>query len=178
MIGVIQRKGAQYASKRVLRAATITEEDIAKGEALRHRVYSGVGNSEIFSLMSQYFTDLCMTCPTLGQSNDDTELAPVTCSTTVTWGYLIAKANEQVFAENHSHLILTAAITALGAARQARSHVKATIGLGNDIKTVKSVANAVQKIAEWGGRHIQIPDIDDCAEQVYKNLSKQGGRGE
>lgn len=63
MIGVIQRKGAQYASKRVLRVATITEDDIVKGEALRRRVYSGVGNSGIFRLMDEYFTDLCMTRP-------------------------------------------------------------------------------------------------------------------
>ena len=97
----------------------------------------------------------------------------VTCSTVVTWGYLIAKANEEVFAENHSHLILASAIIALGAARQARSHVKATIGIGNDVKTVKAVVEVVLKIAEWAGKPIQIPDVDNSAKQVYENLSKQ-----
>jgi hypothetical protein len=60
MIGVIQRKGPEYASRRVLRAARITEEDVEKGTELRRRIYSSAGNSDIFRLMDQYFTDLCM----------------------------------------------------------------------------------------------------------------------
>ncbi|KAF4218738.1 hypothetical protein CNMCM8980_004503 [Aspergillus fumigatiaffinis] len=155
IIGVIQRKGPEYASNRVLRAATVTEEDNAKGKELRRRIYSSAGNSDIFRLMEEYFADL------------------FTCSTAVTWGYLISKANEQVFAETHSHLIVTSAIIALGAARQARSHVKATIGIGNDVKVVKAVVNVVLAIAEWAGKSIQIPDVDECAEQVYRDLRKQ-----
>lgn len=100
-------------------------------------------------------------------------MRPVTCSTVVTWGYLISKANEEVFDENHSHLILTSAIIALGAARQAGSHIKATIGIGNDIELVKSVVNVVRKIAEWADKPIQTPDVDALAEQAYKNLAKQ-----
>lgn len=61
MLGVIQRKGPEYASKRVLRAQTITDDDVAKGKELRRRIYSSAGNSAIFGLMDQYFTDLC-TC--------------------------------------------------------------------------------------------------------------------
>jgi hypothetical protein len=59
MIGVIQRKGREYASTRVLRSKTITEEDVEKGAELRACIYKGVGNSEIFGLMDRYFTDLC-----------------------------------------------------------------------------------------------------------------------
>lgn len=59
MIGVIQRKGREYASTRVLRSKTITEQDVENGTQLRARIYKGVGNSEIFGLMDQYFTDLC-----------------------------------------------------------------------------------------------------------------------
>lgn len=59
MIGVIQRKGQAYASTKVLRQKVITEEDVQKGEELRARIYSGVGNSDIFALMDKYFTDLC-----------------------------------------------------------------------------------------------------------------------
>jgi hypothetical protein len=63
MIGVIQRKGPEYASNRVLRAATVTEEDNAKGKELRRRIYSSAGNSDIFRLMEEYFADLCMSLP-------------------------------------------------------------------------------------------------------------------
>lgn len=59
MIGVVQRKGPEYASARALRKDTISEEDAQKGRDLRGRIYSGVGNSQIFGLMDQYFTDLC-----------------------------------------------------------------------------------------------------------------------
>ncbi len=59
MIGVVQRKGARYASTKSLRKKTITEDDVQKGIELRARIYRGVGNSDIFSLMDRYFTDLC-----------------------------------------------------------------------------------------------------------------------
>jgi hypothetical protein len=59
MIGVIQKRGSQYASDQRLRTGIITQEDLYKGQQLRQRVYRGVGNSEIFQLMERYFGDLC-----------------------------------------------------------------------------------------------------------------------
>lgn len=59
MIGVAQRKGKEYASVKSVRGSTVGEEDVRKGAQLRQKVYAGVGNSEIFGLMDQYFTDLC-----------------------------------------------------------------------------------------------------------------------
>jgi hypothetical protein len=59
MLGVIQRKGPEYASTKVLRKKTITDEDVRKGTDLRKKIYSGVGNADIFALMDRYFTDLC-----------------------------------------------------------------------------------------------------------------------
>ncbi|KAF9890069.1 hypothetical protein FE257_006749 [Aspergillus nanangensis] len=145
MIGVIQRKGEAYASTRVLRSATITEEDARMGQELRSRVYKGVGNSEIFGLMDRYFTDL------------------FTTSTVVTWGYLIAKANEGVFEPNESHLIVASTIIALGATRQSKSHIKATLGLGNSVECVNAVIRAVSEIAYWAGRPIDVLNVDSIA---------------
>ena len=65
MIGVVQRKGKEYASTRVLRKATVTEEDVKKGTELRAKIYAGVGNADIFTLMDQYFKDLCKIPQTL-----------------------------------------------------------------------------------------------------------------
>ncbi|KAF5581448.1 5-carboxymethyl-2-hydroxymuconate isomerase [Fusarium pseudoanthophilum] len=45
MIGVVERKGAAYASTRVLRKTTVDEEDVKRGTELKARIYSGVGNS-------------------------------------------------------------------------------------------------------------------------------------
>ncbi|KAI8930861.1 hypothetical protein NX059_011878 [Plenodomus lindquistii] len=155
MIGVVQRKGAAYASTKVLRKTTIDEEDVKKGRELRSRIYSGVGNSGIFGLMDTYFTDL------------------FTCSTVVTWGYLISKANEEVFQPQESHLVVASAIAALGATRQTKSHIKATLGLGNSVALVKDVLDVLREITEWAGRPIGAFDVDGLAKEIRASLEKQ-----
>ncbi|KAM0231198.1 hypothetical protein ACHAP5_011138 [Fusarium lateritium] len=173
MIGVVQRKGPEYASTRVLRKATIDENDVKKGSELRSRIYSGVGNSDIFSLMDKYFTDLCKEyfCIPLDLLLADT-VQLVTCSTVVTWGYLISKANEEVFQPNESHLIIAASIAALGATRQTKSHIKATLGIGNSVACVKSVLDVVSKIAEWANRPIGSFDVDALSQEIQDALKK------
>ncbi|KAI5917611.1 hypothetical protein F4810DRAFT_695603 [Camillea tinctor] len=150
MVGAIQRKGPEFASTQVLRKDTVDEEDARKGRELRSRIYQGVGNSEIFSLMDKYFTDL------------------FTCSTVVTWGYLISKANEHVFEVQESHLIVMTAITGLGATRQTKSHVKATLGIGNSVECVKSVINAIAAIAKWADRPIDAVDVDELEKAIQR----------
>ncbi|KAL2844355.1 hypothetical protein BJY01DRAFT_248181 [Aspergillus pseudoustus] len=153
MLGVIQRKGPEYASSKVLRKKTITDEDVRKGTDLRKKIYRGVGNSDVFALMDRYFTDL------------------FTTSTVVTWGYLIAKANEEVFRPEESHLIIASAIMALGATRQTKSHIKATLGIGNSVACVKAVVEAVSTIAEWESRPRIGPfDIDQLASEIQQAL--------
>ncbi|KAJ3456872.1 hypothetical protein MRS44_016895 [Fusarium solani] len=154
MIGVVQRKGPAYASTRVLRKTTVDEDDVKKGRELRSRIYSRVGNSDIFSLMDKYFTDL------------------FTCSTVVTWGYLISKANEEVFQPQQSHLIIAASIAALGATRQTKSHIKATLGIGNSVACVKSVLGVIATITEWAGRPIGTFDVDALSQEIQKALKE------
>ncbi|KAI1610130.1 hypothetical protein EDD36DRAFT_64943 [Exophiala viscosa] len=155
MIGVIQRKGQQFASTKVLRKKTISEEDVRKGYDLRAQIYKGVGNSEIFDLMEKYFTDL------------------YTTSTVVTWGYLISKANEEVFQPQDSHLIVATAIMALGATRQTKSHIKATLGIGNSVQCVKTVVGVVTRIAEWADRPRLGPfDVDQLAVEIREALKQ------
>ena len=57
IIGVVQRKGPEYAAAQRLRKPVIEPEDATRGAELRNRIYTGVGNEEIFSLMRDYFTD-------------------------------------------------------------------------------------------------------------------------
>ncbi|KAF9890059.1 hypothetical protein FE257_006739 [Aspergillus nanangensis] len=159
MIGVVQRKGEAYASTRVLRNGTITEQDARKGNELRSRIYKRVENSEIFGLMDHYFTDLRSVLRS-------TSVMRFTTSTVVTWGYLIAKANEEVFRPTESHLIVTATIIALGATRQSKSHIKATLELGNSVGCVKGVVELVRKIADWAGRPIDAFDVDQLARSI------------
>lgn len=92
------------------------------------------------------------------------------CSTNFTWGYLISTANDSTFQEQESHIIVASAIAALGATRQTRSHIKATIGLGNSVASVKTVMGVVVKIAEWADRAITAPDVDALAAQIQAAL--------
>jgi hypothetical protein len=93
----------------------------------------------------------------------------------VTWGYLIAKANEEVFQPHESHLIVATAIMALGATRQTKSHLKATLGIGNSIAGVKAMANVVTRIAEWADRPpIGLFDIDELAADIQRALRSEG----
>lgn len=62
LIGVVERKGQEYASLKKLRKPVVTEDDVRKGQELRSRIYSGVGNSDIFRFMDVYFTELCKMC--------------------------------------------------------------------------------------------------------------------
>jgi hypothetical protein len=98
--------------------------------------------------------------------------ALVTCSTVVTWGYLISKANEEVFQPQQSHLIIAASIAALGATRQTKSHIKATLGIGNSVACVKSVLGVIATITEWAGRPIGTFDVDALSQEIQKALKE------
>lgn len=94
-----------------------------------------------------------------------------TTSTVVGWGYLIAKANEEVFQPQESHLIIATAITALGATRQTKSHIKATLGTGNSIGVVKAVLRTVTRIADWANRPPIGPfNVDELANEIQRTL--------
>lgn len=87
-------------------------------------------------------------------------------STAFTWGYIISKANEEVFEMRESHLLVLTAICGLGATRQMGSHVKATIGIGNPPSVVKLLISVVSRLAVWADKPFKIPDVDALAEQV------------
>lgn len=91
----------------------------------------------------------------------------------MTWGYLISKANEEVFKPEQSHLIVATSIMALGATRQTKSHVKATLGIGNTVKCVQTVVEAVCKIAEWADRPTTPVDVKELALQIEAALKSQ-----
>ena len=88
----------------------------------------------------------------------------------LSWAYIIAKANDEVFEVHDSHLIVAATITALGATRQTRSHIKATIGIGNSVETVKAMVHVASKLAAWAGNPIAEPDVDELARQIQATL--------
>lgn len=67
-----------------------------------------------------------------------------------------------------SHLLVLTAICGLGATRQMGSHIKATIGIGNSVKSVKKLLEVVEKLSAWAGRPLKAPDVDALARQVQE----------
>ena len=59
---------------------------------------------------------------------------------------------------------------ALGATRQTKSHIKATLGIGNSVGCVKAVVVAVTKIADWANRPLAIIDVDNLAREIQEAL--------
>ena len=95
----------------------------------------------------------------------------VNASTAVSWGYLIAKANEEVFQPQDSHLIVATAITALGATRQTKSHIKATLGIGNSISVVRAMLRMVTRISDWANRPpIDSFAVEELASEIQRSL--------
>jgi hypothetical protein len=93
-------------------------------------------------------------------------------STAFTWGYIISKANEEVFGMRESHLLVLTAILGLGATRQMGSHIKATLGIGNPVDSIKVLVSVVSKLAVWAGKPFKAPDVDALAEQVRQSVTK------
>jgi hypothetical protein len=69
-------------------------------------------------------------------------------------------------------LIIAASIAALGATRQTKSHIKATLGIGNSVASVKTVLDVVRKITEWADRPIGNFDVDALSEEIQNALKK------
>ena len=89
---------------------------------------------------------------------------------TTIWGYLVGSS--PIFNLKDSEIIVAAAITALGATRQARSHVKCLIQLGNSVEVATAMVDTAQKIATWNKKPLpgQI-DVRQLAEELQRNLA-------
>jgi hypothetical protein len=62
---------------------------------------------------------------------------------------------------------------ALGATRQTKSHIKATLGIGNTIQSVKTVVDVVTRIAAWADRPQIGPfDVDQLAGEIQQALKQ------
>ena len=72
----------------------------------------------------------------------------------------MGRESQLVFSLPESELILTAAIFAVGATRQASSHIKACIGFGIPEMHVVSVMQVAGKFAKWQGQGQTLPELN------------------
>ena len=66
---------------------------------------------------------------------------------TAVFGYIIGGST--VFTLKEAELVVASSIIALGATRQASSHCKGALQLGNSVETLTAIVDVASDIAEW-----------------------------
>jgi hypothetical protein len=119
---------------------------------MAERTYAKVNNPEVRELLSIGFPEMR------------------TAMTAVTWGYNIAGANKTgLLAEHQTELLVATAIVSGGATRQSRSHIKASIGMGNKVEVVEEVVSIATEFAKWAGNALpNLLDVDTLAKEVLE----------
>ncbi|KAF4627835.1 hypothetical protein G7Y89_g10316 [Cudoniella acicularis] len=113
----------QYRSGRQSRRRGSSKEDIRR-----------VQNGEVWDMLRTYFSDFSA------------------LTWTVVFGYSLAgTTNTGIFKEENTQLILAASITSSGATRQAKSHVKASLCLGNSVVAIAIEVREALAAAESQG---------------------------
>lgn len=75
-----------------------------------------------------------------------------------------------VYELKHAELLVTAAIAALGATRQASSHFKGSMQLGNSVTALRVLLTAVSEIADWNKKPLpDVIDVDNLSEELKRN---------
>ncbi|KAH8691275.1 hypothetical protein BGW36DRAFT_431828 [Talaromyces proteolyticus] len=113
------------------------------GEDLMLETYKTVRNEEVRDMLRQYFPDFS------------------SLTWTVVFGYCLNETTETgVFNEAQSELILACCLTTSGATRQATSHLKASISLGNSVDSVRAVLKVAAMLVSWNGQVFNPLDIN------------------
>ncbi|KAK9449625.1 uncharacterized protein V1518DRAFT_219292 [Limtongia smithiae] len=117
------------------RPVLLGHEESINGKAHFKKVYNAVGNSKVSELVDMYFPDIAYTF------------------NAVTFGYIMSRANNIAgFTEAQGQFIVAAAITAMGATRQARSHIKAALDMGCSLRSMSAMVQVCTvMLAEWSG---------------------------
>ncbi|KAB8268134.1 hypothetical protein BDV30DRAFT_230947 [Aspergillus minisclerotigenes] len=138
------------------RRANLRDVDYtARGLETTGALYRGVGNSEVRTMVQQYFPELSY----FGR--------------TTIWGYLVGSS--PIFELQETELIVAASIAAIGATRQTRSHIKCAISIGNGVASVVALIDTVRKIGVWNRKPISDDlNILQLAEELQQNLANLG----
>lgn len=142
MVHVLEKLGfVGYYGNSGLTRPELGAEHEKMGLELLEKTYANVPNSEVREMLRENFPDF----------------------TKVTWavvfGYSLAGTTATgIFDEKQTQLLLTAAIASSGATRQARSHLKASVGLGNSLNAADAVNEAAVALNAWNG--VEIANVD------------------
>lgn len=93
-------------------------------------------------------------------------------ATAAVFGFLIG-GSDKVQPLPLSEVIIAGAIAAMGATRQAKSHLKGSMGLGISLMAMKEVLNVAEQVAAWNGKKLPGEiDLASLAEEARANLER------
>lgn len=125
-------------------------------------------------MMADYFPETCTWIGAfnpgyfLQQAND----AKAHVANAAVFGFLIG-GSDQVQSLKLSEIILAGTICAMGATRQAKSHLKGSIGLGISVAAAEKVSKVAEQVAAWNGAKLPGKiDVLALAEEVRINLER------
>ncbi|CAK7203397.1 hypothetical protein SEUCBS139899_006130 [Sporothrix eucalyptigena] len=151
LAGYLQSRNVSLKTNR--RRPDVNADDVALGKVTRVDIYKASANSEVFSMLDTYHGDLAYALNAVG------------------FGYNMGRASKLGVPLPDAELVLTSALIALNATRQAGSHVKACIGFGYSESSLRAVVDMADKLAQWLGLKMNPMDIGELACQARSNLS-------
>ncbi|KIW90513.1 uncharacterized protein Z519_09160 [Cladophialophora bantiana CBS 173.52] len=154
--GYFESKGIMALSpEKTLTRHGIRPEDADLGWQTRKEIYKASANSEVFRMLSTYFGDFSHALDSIG------------------FGYNIGRATEVCFSLAEVEMILTSSLIALGATRQAGSHIKACIAFGYPVRTLEAVTKVAHTLAQWQGIQVSPSiDIDRLADEAQREMQR------
>jgi len=124
-----------------------------EGKAMAAQIYQKVNNPEVRELLAIGFP----------------EMRP--SMTALIWGFNIAGAKTTgLWRDEQIELLVATAVMAGGATRQSRSHIKASVAMGNKVEAVAKVAELAAQFTNWTG--VPLPNVLDV-HGLAKELAKE-----
>ncbi|KAG6367685.1 hypothetical protein INS49_001880 [Diaporthe citri] len=156
LVGELRELGISGPSQ--LDRAPLTDPSwLEKGQETNRAIYRAVGNAEVGQMVHEFFPEISYV------------------ANVAVFGFLIG-GSEITQNLPLCEITVAGAIAALGATRQARSHLKGSMGLGISVTAVEAVLRAAESTAAWnGGKLPGAIDVAALAEEVKANLKKLDG---
>ncbi|CAK7228824.1 hypothetical protein SBRCBS47491_007041 [Sporothrix bragantina] len=131
-VAVLQRKGLEHIGSKTFREPMDVEKLLEAGKDINAKTYAKVNNSQVRELLTLGFPEMRKSMSAL------------------VWGYNVSGASKTgLLTEAEVELLIATAIVAGGATRQSKSHIKASLGMGNSFDIVEEVVALATEFNEW-----------------------------
>ncbi|KAL2826743.1 hypothetical protein BJY01DRAFT_255909 [Aspergillus pseudoustus] len=149
IVDVLQRRSLEDIAKENFRSDPLDVDSLLiTGKEVVSNTYRGVNNDEVRDMLSIAFPEMRK-----GIS-------------LVVWGYNVGGAVKAGLHPRETELFIATAIISSGATRQARSHIKASLGMGNEIGVVAKIVELANEFTDWNGAPIEAVDVEALAAEI------------